>query len=69
MVFRDVQKEHSTRSFKFTEVCVWIKVEGTPIGCNAIEVAITTIQRIGRILYFDEESKKEGTKQFVSALV
>lgn len=43
----------SFRSHSFQRIPIWIKVEGLPLLYNKVNIARRALEKIGRVLYFD----------------
>lgn len=50
----------SFRSHTFQRIPIWIKVEGLPLLYNKISIARKALEKIGNVLYFDNDSTKTG---------
>lgn len=48
---------------------MWVKIEGIPTPQNNPNVAFRALERVGRVIRFDETSRKEGPKEFLRAKV
>lgn len=59
----------SLRSHSFQRAPIWVRVEGLPLIYNKLHVARRALEKIEKILYFDNESTKEGFKDFLRAKV
>lgn len=57
------------RSFNFASCPLWVRVEGIPLTSNKVHVARRALEKLGRIIRFDEASLREGPKEFIRAKV
>lgn len=57
------------RSFNFLVCPLWVRVEGIPLTSNRAHVAGKFLEKLGRIIIFDEASLREGPKEFIRAKV
>lgn len=46
-----------------------MKIEGLPLAANKIHVAWRAMEKIGKVLKFDADSREEGPKDFLRASV
>ncbi|KNA05550.1 hypothetical protein SOVF_189220 [Spinacia oleracea] len=62
VIFKGWAVGGSIPSMDFSEANFWIKVEGIPTPENQLHVAGRLLDRIGRIIKFDEASREDGPK-------
>ena len=68
-LFTKCMPHASLRSHTFQRAPIWIRVEGLPLIYNKLHIARRALEKIGKILYFDNDSTKEGFKDFLRAKV
>ena len=56
-------------SHSFQRSPIWIKVEGLPLLYNKASIAKRALEKLGRILFFNNDSTREGFKDFLRAKV
>ncbi|KNA16570.1 hypothetical protein SOVF_087610 [Spinacia oleracea] len=66
-VFKGWSIGASISTIDFNEAYFWIKVEGIPTPENELHVARRALERIGRVLKVDENSRSEGLKNHIRA--
>lgn len=68
-LFAKCQPRASFRSINFQRAPIWIRVEGQPLIYNKAHIARKALERIGRVLYFDNPSSTIGIKDYLRAKV
>ena len=69
VVFTNCVASASFEHYKFLHAPIWVKVEGLPLMYNKTHVARRVLQKIGRVLYFDNKSTSPGFKDYLRAKV
>lgn len=69
IIFSKCIPHTSCRSHTFQRIPLWVKVEGLPLLYNKLSIARRALERIGHVLYFDNDSTSEGFKDYLRAKV
>ena len=69
ILFTKCVPQDSFRDHSFLRMPIWIKVERLPLLYNKVSVAQRALEKLGRVLYFDDDSTSEGFKDYLRAKV
>lgn len=69
IIFKSWFPNTSIHSFDFSSAPLWIWIEGIPLTSNYPHVACRALNKIGRVITFDNASLAEGPKEFLRAKV
>ena len=61
-LFTKCRPRASFQSFNFTQSSIWVRVEGPPLIYNKPQVARRILERIRKVLYFDNTSTSQDSK-------